>query len=186
MSNGVRAISPWQRKTWEVQFRTVCLLMRDDMMNAVLRERLSALRSRLDDFDMYLGPAVRSQDLVTLNAAARDWFGAEIPRGYAEFLRTHDGFVAAGVFLYSSRARPFPDSEGHSPAFLEQNRIAREVDCMNNVLVFGDSDQDYYVLDLSSKTYQVRDRQAFDNVYEEYSTFDEMLAHVITVVEQLS
>ncbi len=57
---------------------------------------------------------------------------------------------------------------------------------MNNVLVFGDSDQDYYVLDLSSKTYQVRDRQAFDNVYEEYSTFDEMLAHVITVVEQLS
>ena len=36
---------------------------------------------------------------------------------------------------------------------------------------FGDSDQDVYVLDIASNSYQVRDKQAFDNVYEEFDSF---------------
>ncbi len=37
---------------------------------------------------------------------------------------------------------------------------------------------DVYVLEVPSKIYQVRDRQAFDNVYYEFSTFNEMASHM--------
>jgi hypothetical protein len=36
-----------------------------------------------------------------------------------------------------------------------------------------DSDQDAYVLDLAEGRYQARDKQAFDNVYEEFESFFE-------------
>jgi len=50
---------------------------------------------------------------------------------------------------------------------------------MTNYLVFGDSDMDVFVLEISSKKYQVRDRQVFDNVYAESSSFDGMMCHII-------
>lgn len=155
-------------------------------MNPVLAGRLSALRRKLDVADMYLGSAVLPQDLVALCAAVDDQLEVELPREYAEFLMNHDGIVAAGVVLYSSRAHPFSDSEGHSPAFVEQNHIARELGFMRDFLVFGESDQDEYVLDLSSMKYQVRDRQVFDNVFEEFTTFDGLLEHIINLIEQLA
>jgi hypothetical protein len=62
-------------------------------------------------------------------------------------------------------------STGETFAFIEMNILSRDLDEMNCFLVFGDSDQDEYVLELSSGKYQVRDKQAFDNLYEEFSHF---------------
>jgi len=42
---------------------------------------------------------------------------------------------------------------------------------MDQYILFGDSDQDAYVLDLAEGRYQVRDKQAFDNVCEEFESF---------------
>jgi hypothetical protein len=57
---------------------------------------------------------------------------------------------------------------------------------MKEFLVFGDSDQDEYVLELSSQKYQVRDKQAIDNVFEEFASFDELLEFMLDLIIQRS
>lgn len=53
---------------------------------------------------------------------------------------------------------------------------------MENFLVFGESDMDVYVLDLASGRYQVRDRVAIDNVFEEFDTFEGLLEYMVDLV----
>ncbi|WP_205985312.1 YrhA family protein, partial [Pseudomonas viridiflava] len=89
---------------------------------------------------------------------------------------------AGGVYIYSSRPHKFRDSEGYSHAPVDQNLIARDLDFMSDFLVFGESDMDIYVLEVASKTFQVRDRQAIDNVFEEFQCFDELLEFIIDLV----
>jgi len=57
---------------------------------------------------------------------------------------------------------------------------------MKDFLVFACSDQDEYVLDLKRGKYQVRDRQAFDNVNEEFNSFDGILAFMVDLIGQRS
>ena len=45
-------------------------------------------------------------------------------------------------------------------------------------LVFGDSDQDGYVMEIDSGMCQIKDKQAFDNAYEEFQDFDSILVFV--------
>ncbi|GBH20601.1 tRNA(His) 5'-end guanylyltransferase [Pseudomonas syringae pv. actinidiae] len=53
---------------------------------------------------------------------------------------------------------------------------------MNEFLFFGDSDQDEYVLEKATKKYQVRDKQAFSNVYEEFTDFDGILEFMLDMM----
>jgi len=62
------------------------------------------------------------------------------------------------------------------------NYLSRDVDFMKDFLVFADSDQDEYVLDLRRGKYQVRDRQAFDNIFEEFDTFDGVLEFMVDLI----
>lgn len=100
------------------------------------------------------------------------------PSEYLELLGVCNGAAENGVFLYSTRRIPFSDCAGETNDFIEMNLNWRDLEWMKDYLVFGESDMDVYVLEMSLKIYQVRDRQAFDNVYYEFSTFNEMVSHM--------
>ncbi|QJI39396.1 hypothetical protein HKK52_00040 [Pseudomonas sp. ADAK2] len=53
---------------------------------------------------------------------------------------------------------------------------------MEAFLVFGESDQDEYVLDVANDSYQVGDKQAIDNVFEEFDTFDGLLGFMLDLI----
>ncbi|MNP64626.1 hypothetical protein D3C76_1601380 [compost metagenome] len=79
-----------------------------------------------------------------------------------------------------------PGADTLCPNFVEMNYLSRDIDFMKDFLVFARSDQDEYVLDLKRGKYQVRDRQAFDNVNEEFNSFDGILAFMVDLIGQRS
>jgi hypothetical protein len=155
-------------------------------MNQNIIDKIADLRARLDEADMYLGAGATQQDIQVLCNRAKSELSEELPDQYIEFLQSYDGLISGGVFIYSSVAHKFPDSDGYSHDFMNINLILRDVDFMKEFLVFGDSDQDEYVLELSSQKYQVRDKQAIDNVFEEFASFDELLEFMLDLIMQRS
>ncbi|MCJ8178424.1 SMI1/KNR4 family protein [Pseudomonas viridiflava] len=151
-------------------------------MNKETQSKIVALRSSLDDADMFLGAAATDEDIHSLETKCLSELQATLPKQYLDFLRVYDGLIAGGVYIYSSRPHKFRDSEGYSHALVDQNLIARDLDFMSEFLIFGESDMDIYVLEVASKTFQVRDRQAIDNVFEEFQCFDELLEFIIDLV----
>jgi len=111
-------------------------------------------------------------------------FSMKLPVQYLEFLKKFDGLASCGIFIYSSRPHRFPGGDGYSHDFIEINKIARDMKFMENFLIFGDSDQDEYVLEIAKGKFQVRDKQAFDNVFEEFDCFDGLLDFMIDLVHQ--
>lgn len=55
---------------------------------------------------------------------------------------------------------------------------------MSDYLVLGDSEMDVFVFEISTNKYQIRDRQVFDNIYEEYLSFDGMLRYALELMLQ--
>ncbi|MNY79568.1 hypothetical protein D3C86_2202500 [compost metagenome] len=53
---------------------------------------------------------------------------------------------------------------------------------MEDFLFLGDSDQDVYVLSIIEGKYQVRDKQAFDNVYEEFDSFSKLFEYMVDLM----
>ena len=97
-------------------------------------------------------------------------------------LARHDGFAGEGVFLYSSRPGRFEGSEDTVLDVVDANLAARYVPALQDFLIFGDSDQDEYVLDLMRQKFQVRDKQTFNNVYEKFDSFDELLVYMLDLM----
>lgn len=155
-------------------------------MKGIIEENILRLRGKLDDAAMYLGPSATSADIIALTNAVSVEFSASLPAEYLDFLRAFDGLVACGVFIYASRSRVMPGGDTLIPNLVEMNYFSRDVDFMSDFLVLGDSDQDEYVLELKRGVYQVRDRQAFDNVNEEFDSLDGILALVIDLIDQRS
>lgn len=117
---------------------------------------------------------------VFLNSCKAE-LGDEPPQDYLEFLKVHNGLTVEGVFVYSTKRLPIVESTAKTLVFVEMNVISRDVEELKGFLVFGDSDQDEYVLDLSTGMYQVRDKQVLDNVYEEFKSFDDLLLFMLDI-----
>ncbi|ATV20796.1 hypothetical protein CFN58_13330 [Pseudomonas avellanae] len=104
------------------------------------------------------------------------------PEHYLKTLEQHNGIVVEGVFLYSTKPIKYKESDGCCLEFIDMNLLSRELKWKDTFIIFGDSDQDEYVLDLAAKRYQVRDKQAFDNIYEEYETFSELFEYMLDLM----
>ena len=151
-------------------------------MNQEIERKIIFLRSQLDEADMFVGCPAREEDIVVLGSRTKIEFSENVPDQYVAFLKSYDGLVSSGVFIYSSRPHKFLDSDGFSQSFVEQNVMARDLGFMSKFLIFGESDQDEYVFDIIKKMYQVRDKQAFDNVFEEFDTFDGLLHFMVDLI----
>jgi predicted secreted hydrolase len=76
------------------------------------------------------------------------------------------------------------DCAGLTNDFIEVNLNWRDLEWMSDYLVLGDSEMDVFVFKISSNKYQIRDRQVFDNIYEEYLSFDGMLRYALELMLQ--
>ncbi|MQG92683.1 YrhA family protein [Pseudomonas sp. MN1F] len=155
-------------------------------MKIETEKKILSLNSALGPAEIFVGEPAKKHDIDMLEAAVKREFSTTLPRQYIDFLCKFDGVASGGVFIYSSRPHRYPDSDGFSHDFVGLNQIVREVDFMSGFLVFGESDQDEYVLDLLSERYQVRDKQAYDNVFEEFYSFDELLDFMVGLIVQRS
>ncbi|MFG6084882.1 YrhA family protein [Stenotrophomonas indicatrix] len=145
--------------------------------------RLLKLRANLNEADMYLGPPLGRSGIEALQSLALSTLGITLPESYLDFLSSHDGLVAQGVFLYSSIPRPYSGG-GTALALVEMNLLAREQGFMDGYVELGESDMDCYVFESATDLYQVRDKVAFDNVYEEFASFEGLLSHILDLIEQ--
>ncbi|KXU94357.1 hypothetical protein AB839_15205 [Stenotrophomonas sp. DDT-1] len=132
---------------------------------------------------MYLGPPIERPDIDALQSSALSTLGIVLPESYVGFLSRHDGLAAAGVFLYSSTSRSYCDG-GSALALVEMNLLARGQGSMGGYVELGESDMDCYVFEFATGRYQIRDKVAFDNVYEEFTSLDGLLGHIISLIEQ--
>ncbi|OBU49716.1 YrhA family protein [Stenotrophomonas maltophilia] len=152
-------------------------------MNSSIEARLLNLYANLSEAEMYLGSPLRRAGIEALQRRAISALGTVLPESYLDFLSRYDGLAASGVFLYSSAPHPYPDG-GSALALVEMNLLARAVAFMDDHIEVGESDMDCYVFESQTSKYQVRDKVAFDNIYQEFNSFDDLLGHVVDLIEQ--
>lgn len=96
--------------------------------------------------------------------------GAEIPRGFLDFLQNHhNGFNWNGLFVYAADgAAPRPND------FVFENEGLRiDDERFKDYLVFAEDDMSYYVYCISADEFQVLDKIPLD-VMDSFSTFEEL------------
>ena len=152
-------------------------------MQPSVEARLLKLRANLNEAEKYLGPPLGRSDVDALQSLVLSTLGITLPESYLGFLSRHDGLAAAGVFLYSSTSRSYRDG-GSALALVEMNLLACDQGSMGGYVELGESDMDCYVFEFATGRYQVRDKVAFDNVYEEFTSLDGLLCHIIGLIEQ--
>jgi len=120
-------------------------------------------------------PACSAKDLADLQVQARKELGIDIPPGYAEFLRQHDGFDWNGLLIFASKTVPIIGyTDKFIEGFVDWNLGFRSAEWKNEFVVFGDSGLDLYIYEPRKKKYSARDRISLDEA-ESYSSFEEML-----------
>ncbi|WP_229655222.1 MULTISPECIES: YrhA family protein [Stenotrophomonas] len=162
---------------------TLAREIQPQQMQPSIEARLFKLRAALSKAEMYLGPSLGRSSIEALQSLALSTLGIALPESYLDFLSSHDGLAAEGAFLYSSIPRPYSDG-GSALALVEMNLLARDQGFMDGYIELGESDMDCYVFDSGTGLYQVRDKVAFDNVYEEFASFDRLLSHILDLIEQ--
>ena len=122
-----------------------------------------------------LQPPCSAKDLTDLQAQARKELGIDIPSGYAEFLRQHDGFNWNGLLIFASKTVPIIGyTDKFIEGFVDWNLGFRSDEWKNEFVVFGDSGLDLYIYEPRKQKYSARDRISLDEA-ESYSSFEEML-----------
>lgn len=152
-------------------------------MQLSVEARLLKLRADLNEAEMYLGPPIGRPDIEALQSSALSTPGTVLPESCLGFLSRHDGLAAAGVFLYSSTSRSYCDG-GSALALVEMNLLAGGQGSLGGCVEIGESDMDCYVFEFATGRYQVRDKVAFDNVYQEFTSLDGPLGHIISLIKQ--
>jgi len=138
---------------------------------------LDEFKKAHDPVGSILFPGASGKKIENFSRLCEAQLNTRPPLEYLNFLKRHDGFTAEGVNLYSSSIERV-EHEGEL-AFLEMNILHRELPWNREFLFFGDSDMDVYVLDLKKNIYQVRDKQAFDNIYESFGLFQDLLKKIL-------
>lgn len=120
-------------------------------------------------------PACSAKDLSALQTRAWKELGIELPQGYADLLRQHDGFAWNGVIIHASKTVPLAGETDHFiEGFIDANLGFRSEAWKKEFVTFGSSDVDLYVYEPSKKQYSTRDRVSLD-VNELHASFEEMI-----------
>lgn len=142
-----------------------------DMKNLMSRIRESAAQ-----YKEALEPPCTETKLARLRDRSRAELAIDIPVAYENFLRIMDGLDFNGVMVYASEQTQSNDaSRANIFGFVETNLLHRDVEALNNYLVFGQSDMDIYAMNIKANEYQVLDKVSLD-VIASVGTFEELLA----------
>jgi hypothetical protein len=121
-------------------------------------------------------PPCTEERLGRLRRRVREEIDAELPEGYADFLRTQDGLNHNGLFIYASETSPVVGAKDATiEGIVDANLGWRDDEHFNDYLVFGEGNMDLYVRHLPTGEYQVIDRTP-GNLIETQPSFDQLLA----------
>ncbi|WP_296185845.1 YrhA family protein [Pseudomonas sp. UBA1879] len=116
-------------------------------MNSNVKDKLTLIAKKKSEEGRFLPDGIDEGELSVFLDSCKTELGREPPRDYLEFLKLHNGLTVEGVFFYSTKRLPIVGSTAKTLAFVEMNVISRDVEELKGFFVFGDSDQDEYVLD---------------------------------------
>lgn len=121
-------------------------------------------------------PPCTEERLERLRRRVREELGAELPEGYAAFLRRQDGLNHNGLFIYASETSPVAGgADATIEGLVEANLGWRDDEYFNDHLVFGEGNMDLYVRHLPTGEYQIIDRTP-GNVIETHPSFEQLIA----------
>lgn len=139
-----------------------------------LLAELHAERARYGEAEQ---PPASDAEVAAMIESARVELGAEPPAAYCDLLRRSNGLNDNGLFVYATHDVPNAGTrDGVIAGFVQANLHWREGGGFDRLLVFGDGNQDLYVLDLDTADCQVRDRVPADTVIRRLMSFDALLA----------
>lgn len=145
-------------------------------MPPMYQQLLKQISAKSKEYGESLQPPCSAKELADLQVQARKELGIEIPSGYAEFLRQHDGLDWNGLVIFASRTVPIV---GYKDRFIEGlvdwNLGFRDDDSKNEFVVVADSGMDLYVFEPRRKKYTARDCVSLDQ-NESYKSFEEMIS----------
>lgn len=119
--------------------------------------------------------------ISTLKANVQNQLQTDLPQGYINFLKQHNGLDWNGLLIYASENSTISGYEDRFIAgFVEMNLSYRESEACQEFLFFGESGVDSYVYEIKTQQYQIIDRISFD-VYETLSSFDLLLTEALKI-----
>lgn len=121
-------------------------------------------------------PGCQNQQIAKLQKNTLENLSAELPNEYIDFLCITDGLDWNGLLIYASETSPIIGYKDRSiPGFLETNLLNRDEDeSCKDLLFFGCSGIDAYVLKVSTEEYQILDRVSLD-ITETFPSFDALI-----------
>jgi len=151
-------------------------------MQSGINDKLLFISKKITGCAGYMPEGADDTEMSNFLSLCTNKLGIKPPEDYIKFLRLCNGFTVEGILVYSTQRLPRNEKEKITFDFIEMNLISRDTEGMEDFLSFGESSLDEYVLQLSSGKYQVRDRVAFDNICEEFETFDDILGFMLDMV----
>ncbi|RMN45221.1 hypothetical protein SAMN05444506_101512 [Pseudomonas syringae] len=100
-------------------------------MNNNIQDKLNAIIKSKAKQNRTLANGVTEEELTEFKTVCLAELSDEIPEGYAQFLRLHNGMTIEGVFIYSTQRLPISGSSGKTLAFVEINQFSRDLEGMN-------------------------------------------------------
>ena len=100
----------------------------------------------------------------------------EIPEEYVDFLRLHNGLDWNGLTLYASETVLI---EGYTDRFIlgcvEANLLRRDYDKWKHFLIFAETGDEDYCLEITTSQYVIVDSVSMD-ILETFASFDQLIA----------
>ena len=134
------------------------------------------LLAQVRDQGGVLQPPCSEHGLDVLRRRLRAELGIGLPAELADLLRIADGLNWNGLYVYPSATAPLAGHPDVVPAgVVEANLDHREVEGLEDVLVFGDDSLDLYAWRGSTGEFQVLDKVPRD-VIATAASFDELIS----------
>lgn len=106
-------------------------------------------------------------------------FAPALPPAYLALLGQTNGIHENGFVVYPAETwREETSGDVVFPGFIEQNKGWRLDNHNENVVVFGDGDMDYYILDTSLGTYHTIDKVSHEKI-EDFSSAEALFDYIL-------
>lgn len=126
-----------------------------------------------------LQPPLSVERLQRLRAAVEEQCGQPLPWAYCEFLTMTNGLSLENLFIYGDeRNMAVGYSERFIPGFLQTNLGFRDIEGMEDYVVFGDDGKLLYTYCVSAAEFQAVLMATLETV-SSYASFPEMLAFAL-------
>ena len=149
-------------------------------MSKKYEEFLKEIAKEKCKYSESMQPSSTIKQIARLRKNTLEKLSEELPDEYIDFLYITNGLDWNGLLIYASDTFPIVGyKDRFIPGFVETNLFNREEDkSCKDLLFFGCSGIDAYVLKLTTRKYQILDRVSLD-ITETFLSFDELIFEAI-------